>query len=182
MTTPSRQQLRPSPPERYEEQCFHSLEQAEEELAKGDARQAAEKIWIAAANVLKAVAQQRGWNHRYHNHIRTVAFYLSAEWNRPDWNTNFASLEGMHSNFYEHQCYVDEVLPSLELAKLYCQEIMDTRLAEPPGQQHLTPELLAAQERRHRTLTRPLPPEAAFGPQFNPEEAQDLPPVKPPHL
>ena len=182
MTTPSRQRLRPSPPERYEEQCFHSLEQAEEELAKGDARQAAEKIWIAAANALKAVAQQRGWNHRYHNHLRTVAAYLAVEWNRPELDTVFDSVEFMHTNFYEHQLLVDEVQRRLAVARDFCAEVCRMRLAAPPGQQHLTPELLAAQERRHRTLTRPLPPEAAFGPQFSPEEAQDLPPVKPPHL
>ncbi len=36
---------------------------------------------------LKAVAQHRGWNHRYPNHLSAAAYYLAAELNRPDWNT-----------------------------------------------------------------------------------------------
>ena len=182
MTTPSRQQLRPSPPERYEEQAFHSLEQAEEELSRGDARQAAEKIWVAAANALKAVAQQRGWNHRYHNHLRAIVAYLAVEWNRPELDAAFDSVEFLHTNYYEHQLLVDEVQRRLAIARNFCAEICQMRLAEPPGQQHLTPALLAAQERRWQTLTRPLPPHSAFGPQFSEAEARDLPPVKPPHV
>ena len=181
MTTPSWQQLRPSPPERYEEQSFHSLEQAEEELAKGDARQAAEKIWIAAANALKAVAQRRGWNHRYHNHLRSVASYLAAEWNRPDLHIAFTSLESLHVNHYEHQYKTADVRPFLDFAKTYCQSIVQMLSDEPPSQQHITAEQRRAQESRLRTLTRPLPPHAAFGPELSAEELAELPPVRPPH-
>lgn len=181
MTTPSWQQLRPSPPERYEEQCFHSLQQAEEELDKGDARQAAEKIWVAAANALKAVAQRRGWNHRYHNHLRTSASYLAAEWNRPDLHVAFGSLENLHVNYYEHQYKTAHVRPFLDLARTYCQSIIRMLSEEPPGQQHITPEQGRAQESRLRTLTRPLPPQVAFGPELSTEELEEMPPVRPPH-
>ena len=73
MTTPQPARLRPSSPDRYEEISRHLLQQAEEELDKGDVLQASEKIWLSVAHELKAIAQHRGWNHRYHNHIRAVA-------------------------------------------------------------------------------------------------------------
>ena len=180
MTTPPTEQLRPSPPERYEEQAFHSLEQAEEELARGDARQAAEKIWVAAANALKAVCQQRGWNHRYHNHLRAAAYYLAVEQDRPDLELTFDAIQHMHTNFYEHQLWVDEAQRRLAIARSFCRDICGMRLSE-PSDQDLTTAETGGQEARLRTLTRPLPAHSAFGPQFSAVEAQDLPPVRPPH-
>ncbi len=41
--------------------------QARAELAGGDARQASEKGWGAAAQIVKAVANSRGWQHRGHS-------------------------------------------------------------------------------------------------------------------
>jgi hypothetical protein len=158
------------------------LRQAEEELGKGDALQGAEKVWGAAAAALKAVAQERGWNHRYHNHLRSVAFYLAVEWDRPDWNTAFAVFESVHTNFYEHQWYVADVRPRLELVKDFCQAIAHIRPSEPPSQQHLTPEQERAQERHLRTLTRPINEQAAFGIELSEEEIEGLPPIEPPHV
>ena len=42
------------------------LSQARAELAAGDVRQASEKGWGAAAQIVKAVAHSRGWQHRGH--------------------------------------------------------------------------------------------------------------------
>ncbi len=39
------------------------LRQAQAEFAQGDRLQASEKAWGAAAHAVKAVAQQRGWQH-----------------------------------------------------------------------------------------------------------------------
>ena len=51
----------------YREQSRKFLAQAYEELAKGDLPQASEKGWGAASQMLKAIAQQRGWSHRSHH-------------------------------------------------------------------------------------------------------------------
>ena len=45
------------------------LAQAYEELEKGDLAQASEKAWGAAAQMLKAIAQERGWHHHSHRDL-----------------------------------------------------------------------------------------------------------------
>ena len=50
----------------YAQAARHLLEQASAELAQDDVRQASEKGWGAAAQMVKAVAEQRGWQHRQH--------------------------------------------------------------------------------------------------------------------
>jgi hypothetical protein len=50
--------LRASPPERYEEISQLLLEQAQEELEKGDVLQGSEKVWGATAHAVKAHSQQ----------------------------------------------------------------------------------------------------------------------------
>ena len=145
MTTSQPNQLRPSSPERYEEISRHLLRQAEEELDKGDALQASEKIWLAVAHELKAVAQQRGWNHRFHNHLRAAVSFLSMEWNRPDWGITFSAIENMHTNAYEHQWFPGDVRPFLEPSRLYCQELSEVRQAPPLQGIQLTAEQQATQ-------------------------------------
>ena len=63
----------------YREASCHLLAQARIELAAGDVRQASEKGWGAAAQILKAVAEQRGWDHGKHRHLSRVASRLRAE-------------------------------------------------------------------------------------------------------
>ena len=46
--------------EKYREASRHLLAQAHGELYAGDVRQASEKGWGAAAQVVKAIAEQRG--------------------------------------------------------------------------------------------------------------------------
>ena len=50
----------------YREQSRIFLAQAREELARGDLPQASEKGWGAAAQIVKANADKRGWNHFSH--------------------------------------------------------------------------------------------------------------------
>ncbi len=47
----------------YREQSRVLLAQAYEELEEGDLAQASEKGWGAAAQMLKAIADERGWTH-----------------------------------------------------------------------------------------------------------------------
>ena len=182
MTTAAPEQLRPSPPYRYAELSQEHIAEAEEFLEAGNALQAAEAVWAAAASALKAVCQERGWNHRFHNHLRAAAIYLSLEWNRPDLDLMFSYIQEPHVNYYEHQWYVDEVRRRLEVAKTYAQEILRMRGAEPPGQEHLTPEMTRELAHFRRTLTRQLNDRVAFGAELSGPELENLPPVKPPHI
>ena len=182
MTTPQTEKLQPSPPARYNEISRHLLQQAEEELEKGDALQASEKVWLAVAHALKAIAQHHGWNHRYHNHLRAEVSYLSLTWNHPDWVTTFSAIENLHINAYEHQRVVSEVRPHLELARSFCQDLTQTWRTTPPNAGHLTDDQEHAQARFLITLTRPLPEQAAHGTELTEAELADLPPVNPLHL
>jgi len=179
MTTPQPAGLRPSSPNRYEEISRHLLDQADEELDKGDVLQASEKIWLAVAHELKAIAQHRGWNHRYHNHLRSAVSLLSMEWGRPDWQVTFGAIENMHTNAYEHQWFPSNLRPYLEPARAYCQELAEARQTPSPQDVQLTSEQQATQAINLRTLTRPLSEQAAFGPEFTPEEEAELPPISP---
>ena len=181
MTTPS-QKMHPSPPYRYAELSQEHLAEAQEFLDAGNALQASEAIWGAAASALKAVCQERGWNHRFHNHLRAAAIYLSLEWNRPDLELMFGFIESMHTNYYEHQWYVGEVRRRLEVVKPYCQEILRLRGIEPPVREQLPPELTREMAHFRRTLTRPLNDRVAFGAELSGPELDALPPVKPPHI
>ena len=179
MTTPQPARLRPSSPTRYEEISRHLLQQAEEELDKGDVLQASEKIWLAVAHELKAIAQHRGWNHRYHNHLRAEVSFLSMERDRPEWLVTFGAIENMHTNAYEHQWFPSNLRPYLEPARAFCRELAEARQAPPPQDVQLTPEQQSTYAINLRTLTRPLNEQTAFGPQFTAEEETELPPVSP---
>ena len=55
-----------------------------EYLAEGDLCQAGEKGWGAVAQLAKAVATHRGWNHFGHEEIRSVIRQLAHESNNRD--------------------------------------------------------------------------------------------------
>ena len=52
------------------------LAQGFTELASGDARQASGKGWGAAAQMLKAVGEQRGWQHNNHRALYRIVDLL----------------------------------------------------------------------------------------------------------
>ena len=84
----------------YREQARVFLSQAREELAKGDLQQASEKGWGAAAQMVKAIAQERGWHHRSHRSLQRAIGSLDLETDDPDWITLFSAAESLHQNFY----------------------------------------------------------------------------------
>ena len=87
----------------YREQSRIYLAQAHEELANGDLEQASEKGWGAAAQIVKAIAQQRGRYHRTHNSLRGTVNALIRETGDPELGFLFSSAGELHTNFYEHQ-------------------------------------------------------------------------------
>ncbi len=63
----------------YREQSLACLERAYAELEAGDLLQASEDGWGAAEAILKAVAQERGWEHDNLRQIVEVYGRLAAE-------------------------------------------------------------------------------------------------------
>lgn len=72
-------------------------------LADGDLRQAGEKGWGAVAQLTKAVATLRGWEHYDHVAIREAVQALADE--LPDAEDHIRrglnAAQGLHGNFYE---------------------------------------------------------------------------------
>ena len=77
------------------------LAQAMGEWESGDLRQASEKGWGAAAQVVKAVAEQRGWQHNNHRLLHQIMGRIVNETGDQEISTLFLATSGLHTNFYE---------------------------------------------------------------------------------
>ena len=85
----------------YREQSKTFLEQAERELRDGDLRQASEKGWGAAAQIVKAAAESRGWEHDHHRLLFEVVSRLSRDNSDREIGRLLGAANFLHSNFYE---------------------------------------------------------------------------------
>jgi len=98
----------------YAEQSHKFLNQAFVELSQDDLRQASEKGWGAASQIIKAYADQRGFDHYSHQLLWNVLTRLIAETDDSSYRTLFNDAGGLHTNFYEGQFTTREVRESLE--------------------------------------------------------------------
>ena len=71
--------------EKYTGASGELLGKARYELAQGDLRQASEKGWGAAAQMVKAVAERRGWRHDGHAALFAVVNQLVTI-SKQDWS------------------------------------------------------------------------------------------------
>ena len=110
----------------YREQAFTYWQQAQEELEKGDLRQASEKGWGAAAQIVKAVAEHRGIEHKSHRDLFEVVSGLNNE----QINAGFSFANTLHINFYEGWLNEDLVRQYLNSVG----EFIDTLAAAELGQ------------------------------------------------
>ena len=78
------------------------LRQAQEEFAQGDRLQASEKAWGAAAHAVKAVAQQRGWQHDGHRYLYEAIDKVYYETGDSEILVLFKAANSLHMNFYEN--------------------------------------------------------------------------------
>ena len=70
-------------------------------LAEGDLLQASEKGWGAAAQMVKAVAETRGWRHSTHRDLYYVVDRVAEELSSPRVQSLFRSVSALHQNVYE---------------------------------------------------------------------------------
>ena len=103
------------------------IQQAREELDKGDRLQATEKAWGALAQMMKAHGQQRGWlNLGSHRTVGHIARQLAAESDHRRILDAYIAADNGHRNFYDNEmsppeiaeiiAVVGNVLPALESA------------------------------------------------------------------
>ncbi len=85
----------------YQDAARHLLQQAETELANGDTRQASEKGWGAATQILKAVCERRGWQHRNYKALARAVSRLEQETGDLEIRPLFRSANLLQVNFYE---------------------------------------------------------------------------------
>ena len=89
------------------------LRKARSYLAEGDLLQASEKGWGATAQMVKAIAEERGWRHRSHGDLYRAISRLVAETGDLRLRNLFRSARDLHQNFYEGLMEADFVEDSL---------------------------------------------------------------------
>ena len=77
------------------------IEQAEDELRRGDRLQASEKAWGAAAHAVKSIAEREGWPHERHGHLYDAIFMIRDSTGDKEIESLFRLAGGLHQNFYE---------------------------------------------------------------------------------
>ena len=70
-------------------------------MRKAICAKASEKGWGAAAEMVKAVAAVRGWDHGGHRELFSVVDRLVAETRDEDIRSQFLMAGQLHTNFYE---------------------------------------------------------------------------------
>jgi hypothetical protein len=96
---------------------------AEEALAQDDLLQASEKGWGAAAHMVKAVAERRGWRHNGHRELHQAVNLLTQEMRDREISVLFNSASALHSNFYENWMPREMVQISLEQVREFLQKL-----------------------------------------------------------
>ena len=98
----------------YQQASQRFLAQAKQELAAGDLQQASEKGWGAAAQMPKAIAEQRSWEHGKHRHHLVTVSRLRAETGDGDIRRLFNTANALHENFYENTMSAEDIAESLD--------------------------------------------------------------------
>ena len=101
-------------PQTYQSASRQLLAQGREELTAGDVRQASEKGWGAAAQMVKAIAEQRGWTHRSHAALYNAVSRLVAETGDDEVGRLFHIASALHVNFYEDWDNAENVTRGLD--------------------------------------------------------------------
>jgi hypothetical protein len=85
------------------------LEDADRLLTQADYPQASEKYWGAVAQMVKAIAEERGWRHSSHRDLRNTVSRLFNETNDRELLQLFSVAESLHANFYENYMGADDI-------------------------------------------------------------------------
>lgn len=96
---------------------------AEEALAQGDLLQASEKLWGAAAHMVKAVAESKGWLHNGHRELYQAVNRLAQEIGDSEIRVLFDSASALHSNFYEAWMPREMIESSLARVRIFLQRL-----------------------------------------------------------
>ncbi len=135
---------------KYVELSRWCISEADNYLRVRNNIQASEKGWGAAAQALKAIAEERGWNHGGHGLIVDIAKQVADEQNQPNLVSLFGTAQALHVNFYEDWLGTDVIEIYLDDVKKLLPELERIREETPPA---FTPETRDQRNRLQR-LTR----------------------------
>ena len=83
----------------YQQAAWAFMDQALDELLGGDVVQASEKGWGAASQMVKAIAEARGWQHRSHVSLFSAVDRIARETGQPEIRRLFDVASSLHVNF-----------------------------------------------------------------------------------
>jgi len=126
------------------------IRQADDYLTRRKRRKASRKGWEAAAESVRAIAIQRGWNHNSRSLLVDVAQQVSDEQGSPDIVLRFGPAIVLYSNSYDNSLPADVIEIYLGIIKSLLPELERIRCEAPPP---FTPET-GDQHDRWRRLTR----------------------------
>ncbi len=101
-------------PNRYAAASREFMEKAYQYLAAEDLPQASEKGWGAAAEMVKAVAEERGWPHDSHRLLYRIVRNLVNETGDSQLSNLFRTASDLHINFYENWLPPEDVQLALQ--------------------------------------------------------------------
>ena len=136
---------------KYAELSRWCISEADGYLRRRNTIQASEKGWGAAAQALKAIAEERGWNHNGHGLLVDIAKQVSDEQERTDLIAWLGTAQSLHVNFYEDAIPLDLIEAYLNVIKSLLPELERIRTEPPPVS--FTPET-RDQRNRWQRLTR----------------------------
>jgi hypothetical protein len=99
---------------RYAVTSREFIRRAQQYLAVEDLHQASEKGWGAAAEMVKAVAEERGWPHDSHRLLYRIIGDLARESGDVEISRLFKVASDLHINYYENWWSSAEVGASLQ--------------------------------------------------------------------
>ena len=106
----------------YRAQSRAYLSKAYAEL-DDDILQASEKAWGAAAQIVKAVAQARGWPHDKHGLLHRAVDNLMTETGDAEFRLLFAVAGELHTNFYENERDREGVLQRIQDVERFMEKL-----------------------------------------------------------
>ncbi|MXX53923.1 MAG: PaREP1/PaREP8 domain-contain protein [Dehalococcoidia bacterium] len=86
--------------EEHLETARYFIEESDSYFANGDVLQGSEKTWGAAAHIVMAAAQQRGWPFGTHRALNIAVRRLADEYDDPSLELAFGVAQKFHANFY----------------------------------------------------------------------------------
>jgi len=109
--------------EHYSNLMRKYFNEAESFLAKGDYIQASEKLWGAAAEIVKVVAAKRGVELRTHGELWEFVTKLRTELKDPELSRLFLQANYLHQNFYEGILPPEAVMDGAEAVKEFVDKL-----------------------------------------------------------